>query len=102
MGHQTFEDESNRKHQPITKHHVEDQFEKGETKRNWKTNMTSEVELKIDQNEKENKIESLELSKEKPIVPNSPDSSPLVEPNKEKPIGDPQKESKMTPRLKNF
>lgn len=45
MGRQTFRDESNYKHEPHTKHYVDDEFKKGTSTRNWKKNVNAEEEI---------------------------------------------------------
>jgi len=49
MGRQTFQDESNYKHEPHAKHYVDDDFGKGTGTRNWKHMNREVIEEKTDE-----------------------------------------------------
>ncbi len=55
MSNQSFKDESNWKHEPDTKHHVDDEFGKGTRTRNWKQNIDEKNEKKLSDEENKRK-----------------------------------------------
>jgi hypothetical protein len=96
MSQQKFGEEGNWKHEPRTKHYIDDHFGKGTKTRNWKKNV--DESLSADESE-----ENLGTDEDTDVVPpGSPERTPIEDPETdENKVRDPLRPDQKNPRLKS-